>query len=187
VPIAKSSLLLVHLFAELIVYLSNVILSVINVSVIHQLTWSHHRNISYLWTSKYFAYNHVRNTYTYVTDNSVFINTVNKNWMIRSYVFFCYSSRTLLEVIRQMSTYYFVSISIIVDFSYGNFDNEIVHKCLDASHLLFSPNVSKFWSYWTDFCQRTHWKFVQACRFGPYGRTDGRQTEVTQLPITVHL
>jgi len=43
-----------------------------------------------------------------------------------------------------MITDYFLSISIIVDFKCGNFDNEIVHKCRDASRLLFSPNLSKF-------------------------------------------
>jgi len=55
---------LLHLFAELIVDLSNMILSVLNVSVIRQPTWSPYRNISYFWTSKYFVYNYIYNICT---------------------------------------------------------------------------------------------------------------------------
>jgi hypothetical protein len=145
-PIAKSSLLLgsSSAFAEFTVYLSNMILSVLNVSVVHQLTCSPHRNISYFWTSKYFVYNYIHNIRIYVT-NSVFVTTVKKYWMMWWHVFIVHClSRKLHKEIRKMRSDFLLSISISVDFRCGNFDNEILHKCLDAHRLLFSPNVSKF-------------------------------------------
>lgn len=39
------------------------------------------------------------------------------------------------------------------------------------------PECIQIWSFCADFCQSTYWKFVQASRFGLYGRTDGRTTD----------
>jgi hypothetical protein len=83
-----------------------------------------------------------------------------------------------------MSTDYFLSISIIVDFRCGNFDNEIFHKCLDTSRLLFCPNVSKFEVLGQIF---TKAPTENSSRQVDLFHTDGRQTEVTQLPIAVRL
>jgi hypothetical protein len=83
-----------------------------------------------------------------------------------------------------MSTDYFLLISIIVDFRCGNFDNEIVHKCLDASRLLFSPNVSKFEVFGQIFAKAPT---ENSSRQVDLVRTDGRQTDVTQLPVAVRV
>ena len=143
---------------------------------------SGHQNISYTIT---FIIQDM-----YVT-NSVFVTTVKKYWIIWSYFFiFHYSSRNSHEEIRQMNTDYFLSISIILDFRCCNFDDEIFHKCLDASRLLFVfrmyPNLK--------FLDRFLPKHLLKIRPGKSiwslrtdGRTDGRQTEMTQLPTTVHL
>jgi len=109
--------------------------------------------------------------------------------VIWSYVFIAHnSSRNSHEEIRQRSTDYFLSISIIVDFKCGNFDKEMVHKCLDASRLLFSPNVSKFEVFVQIFAKAPiENSSRQVDLVYTDGRTDGRQTEVTQLPIAVRL
>ena len=41
------------------------------------------------------------------------------------------------------------------------------------SPVIFSE-CTQIWCFWRDFCLNIYWKFVQASRFGPYGRTDGR-------------
>jgi len=83
-----------------------------------------------------------------------------------------------------MSIDYFLSISIIVDLRCGNFDNEIVHKCLDASRLLFSRNVSKFEVFGQIFVKALT---ENSSRQIDLVNSDGRQTEATQLPIAVRL
>lgn len=46
------------------------------------------------------------------------------------------------------------------------------------SPVIFSECV-QIWSFWTDFCQSTYWKFVQANRFGQFGRTADRGDAAT--------
>jgi hypothetical protein len=100
-----------------------------------------------------------------------------------------YTSCKSHEEIRQISVDYFLSISIIVDFRCGTFDNESVHKCLDASCLIFFPHVAKL-EVFGQILTRTP-ADLNTCRqvdlVHTDERTDGWQTAVTHLTIDVRL